>query len=279
MAFSYNGKNLPRISDWASAKRIFDKAVPLGPRGLNKLTGGSNRGLTEDTRYLETYGDFKRKPHINIREGKGGELILRMHATDVVTYFTNGDVALEPYDSVSTRGFLGQVGPIGMRFFLGCQVRHGHDPERTYVWGGDDPLRFAWDAVTRGWFYVSGARPTKRRVVDKDKLKELRAALRPFMDWAEAVMTLTGGDAPLCLSDVEDRPANFVDVPMELLRRVQAQEIDAYPKLLAYCRASMHVMRVSAADLAKLEKRLCKQLRYVLTEEIPIGKKPKKDLV
>ena len=282
--FSYDARNVPIICGWEGAKRLYDRAVPLGPRGLNKLSARTQSCFHgTDPRYLETTGNFKRKPHVNIRELPGGEIALRYHDTDVITYHANGDVAFMPYDSVSTRRLLDRVSPVNVRHASGSVVAVDRNPERFYKWNGIDPLLFCRSDNGRSLEYVSGAQATTRRRVDKEKLKELRIALKDFYTWANAVIALSGGHAPLSNVDIlnewHNMPVAHVDVPLPLLQRVQAGEMEQYPKLLAFCRSRVYDSHVSRSELDKLETRLCKQLRFTETETIPIGEKPKKDLV
>jgi hypothetical protein len=282
--FSYDARNVPTICDWEGAKRLYDRAAPINAKGIARLSARTQSCFQgTDPRYLETTGNFKRKPRVNIRELKNGAIALRLHDTDVVTYHANGDVAFEPYDSVSTRRLLDRVSPVNVRHATGSVVIVGRAPERFYKWDHIDPLLFCRSADGRTLEYVSGAQATTRRRVDKEKLMELRAALKGFYQWAAAVMDLSGGSAPLSNADLRNEwgsgTVNFIDVPLPLLQRVQAGDMEQYPKLLAFCRSRVYDSHVSRSELAKLETRLCKQLRLTVTETIPIGEKPRKDLV
>lgn len=85
-----------RIDDYASAKAKYESIEPI-------------RGRSGDIRPLAT----RRNDNLTIRK-HGDDYVVRLYATDVVTYHANGDVSFLPYASRSTNAVVGAYGPVGV---------------------------------------------------------------------------------------------------------------------------------------------------------------------
>jgi hypothetical protein len=59
--------------------------------------------------------DDRRKHHMTIRIGDAGEVRCKLYRTDVVTYYPNGIIELEPYNTGSTNEFANRLLPNGVK--------------------------------------------------------------------------------------------------------------------------------------------------------------------
>lgn len=89
--FAYNGGDLPSLHCYADAFRCWDNA-----------TQWRDSKREWDGRKLDG-----NKRHITIRKGNNGQIICRMHSTDVVVYHTDGSIHVDcSYGSRSTDEFI-----------------------------------------------------------------------------------------------------------------------------------------------------------------------------
>lgn len=87
MSFSINTHDLPKIRDYAEAKRQWEKTEPW-------------RGSTDEHDERPLAGRILRNK--TIRLTNNGSIALRLHDTDVVIYHQDGSITLNAYESVST---------------------------------------------------------------------------------------------------------------------------------------------------------------------------------
>lgn len=97
MAWSINVRGMPSVPDLATAAKLWADAKPW-------------RNRHESWRELDGRRNFH-KYIVKLDDDRGYQLVL--HQTPLVTYYTNGNLALQTYDSVSTIDFAHKVRPTG----------------------------------------------------------------------------------------------------------------------------------------------------------------------
>lgn len=101
-----NAGSLPRIGSYEAALAEFQKRPDYTDRMRSeKRIYGCSKPLSP----------YKHKTHLTIRQEHGGDIALRYHYTDVVTYHRNGDFTVEGFSSQSTNTFLAMTTPNGVR--------------------------------------------------------------------------------------------------------------------------------------------------------------------
>lgn len=91
MAFSYDGRNLPRLTNYAAALRFWERADKWRDY--------------ENDRVL----DSKRKKYVTIRKLRDESIACRLHNTDVVTFHPDNTMTVVPWRSVSTDAFFNSL--------------------------------------------------------------------------------------------------------------------------------------------------------------------------
>lgn len=94
MAFSYDGRNLPRITNYTLASDVLDRA----PRWKNQTGDYDERAL-----------DTKRKKHVTIRKLRDNSIACRLHNTDVITFHPDNTMTVKPWSSISTDEFFNSL--------------------------------------------------------------------------------------------------------------------------------------------------------------------------
>lgn len=97
MAWGMNTWDIPRVQNFAAAAKIWADAKPW-------------RNQHESWRQLEARRAYHKRV-VKLSDDEGYQLVL--HQTPLVTYYTNGNLALQTYDSVSTIDFAHKVRPTG----------------------------------------------------------------------------------------------------------------------------------------------------------------------
>ena len=180
MSWSNNCYKLPRIADYAAAKKRFDDTAQ--PRA--SLWNAFQRPL-----------DGARAHHKRIQfdpSDQAYELVL--YRTPLVTYYPDGTIAVRPDSRKMSREFLYATLPLGLSVT-------SHADETMVV--AHTPKGKAWYSVAVGalhfkhcgdhlWRITS---PTDQRIRERMCLK--RAALvckatRPFLDWVQTTRALCG---------------------------------------------------------------------------------------
>lgn len=94
MAFSYDGRNLPILSNYARAYEFWERAQQW-------------RGETGE--YDGRVLDKRSKKYVTIRKLNNNAIACRLHATDVITFHPDGGLTLRPYPSTMTDEFTNTV--------------------------------------------------------------------------------------------------------------------------------------------------------------------------
>jgi len=91
MAFSYEGHNLPHLSNHAEALRFWEQA--------ETWRGESNERIL----------DKRAKRNVTIRQTSDGSIACKLHHTDVVVYRPDNTLTIRPWMSMSTDTFAGRL--------------------------------------------------------------------------------------------------------------------------------------------------------------------------
>lgn len=167
-----------------------------------------------------------------------GDVSLRLHSTDVVTWHPDDSITCRTYDSASTAKFAWATLPANMNatmhhgeLFYGCRNPDGQDHSFKWYRAGSEPLRFrpvpgsllAWEctnAHTSTRYFV--------RHIDRDVSKEIRAKLQPFERWVQSLAAVNGGDMTTLFT-------NNTHAPVDWLLQDQI-EVEDWPHVLRkYC--------------------------------------------
>lgn len=260
----------PTINDHAGAQRAFDKIKPW-------------RGGNEHERPLGN----RRDKHKQLVLLNNGDFACRLYSTDVVTYHRDNTISIRRYDTASTVEFANAILPWELRttLHLGqmwvCMTtmtdpdRWPHDSAvRHYLREGKERLRFQRIATPTGPSMAfrcvnpEANDPAKRLLLDKTRTKQVREILRPFEQWAKAVLGLNEGRPP-------QQVAGSVHVRSLLNGDLQP---DDYPHLLVwYSRHDYYrqcrVMQGNWLDALRTDA--YRHMHAFVEEVVPITELPK----
>lgn len=92
MAFNYNGRGLPKLSNYVQARDFFEAAKTWrgDPEGAERKLDGSKR-------------------HTGIRRLHDDSIACRLYHTDVITYHPDDTITVRPYESRTTDKFFNQL--------------------------------------------------------------------------------------------------------------------------------------------------------------------------
>lgn len=180
MSWSNNCYKLPRIADYAAAKKRFDGTAQ--PRA--SLWSAFQRPL-----------DGAKAHHKRIQfdpSNQAYELVL--YRTPLVTYYPNGTVAVRPDSRKMSRDFLYATLPLGL------SVMNHADQTMVIAHTLEGP---AWYSVAVGALHFEHcgnhlwrlSSPTDQRIRERMCLKRaalIRKAAKPFLDWVQTTRALCG---------------------------------------------------------------------------------------
>lgn len=191
--FSCKMDGIPTIKDYDTAKRVFERIKPWRnypdtQRPLRKRSE-QHKTIVHDT-WADTYA-------------------ARLYNTDVVTYHKDGTIDAQTWGSRMTMEFFDAVAPFGMgatsvrgAMFIHVQTTTGWvnvQPER----GTLSFRRVEKDSSVFEILNRDNVRPQYRKLVDRARAKEVREAIRPFLDWCRAIVALKGGNVPRVARDMK----------------------------------------------------------------------------
>ncbi len=180
MSWSNNCHKLPRIADYAAAKKRFDDTAQ--PRA--SFWGAFQRPL-----------DGARAHHKRIQfdpSDQAYELVL--YGTPLVTYYPDGTVAVRPDDRQMSRDFLHATLPLGLSVMSHANetmvIAHTLEGQAWYLQAvGALHFRHCGNHL---WQLTS---PTDQRIRERMCLKRaalVRKATKPFLDWVQTTRVLCG---------------------------------------------------------------------------------------
>lgn len=219
MAFRIDGRFLPGISTYADCDKHFKRwLVGLTPRRTNGTWG---------TEVLPLVGwkDSSKRIELN---GASLESYygLVYHRTTVVGYYPDGRVFFNAaYDSASTHIFFERLAPAGWhiqrakgrRFY----VRRSYGSEEWHVIPGSGYLWLNCDGSVKN----PSPFTYNKTLANMPVRKEVRAKLKPFVEWYHA-MTRVGGSMRAVMWDDETIKAQVGGAsPLRLLHEAATQHL------------------------------------------------------
>lgn len=190
---------VPAINNYGEAKRIFERIPPW-------------RGCGEHERPIAK----RRDKHKMIVRLNNDDIACRLYNTDVVTYHKDDTISIRRYDTASTVEFANAVLPWELQttMHLGQMwVRMETVPRpqqwpyddgkvRHYLREGKERLRFKRMVAPTGSLMAfeclnpEAHDPAKRLLLDKERARQTREMLRPFEQWAQALLGINNGRPP-----------------------------------------------------------------------------------
>lgn len=150
--FSYNGRNLPTLNNYAAALSFYEQAKTW-------------RNDSDNERKLDGS-----KRHVAIRKESNGSIACKLHRTDVITYHPDNTITVKPWGSRSTDEFFNGLarGIYGLSSsFTSGVIRVG---ERFYR--AIDTLKI--DIGSRPLALLSEPEPFRFATINRKRAKEVR---------------------------------------------------------------------------------------------------------
>jgi len=210
MAFAISGHTLPGIHSFEHCEALAAKRrARLTARQRNSAAAWSDNKLP----LWDNHGRWSNQHHKRmewVTAGEDSRWDLMLYRSAVVSYFKDGRIKLNAaYNSTSTRNFFEELRPYNARLMRAG--RYGYAYCIGHTSGGRWEVKeygdgVEWHEVNRacddkwdqallidGQGTVLNPQPwtVKKTVSDKERRKELRAKLKPFTDWFDA-MTKVG---------------------------------------------------------------------------------------
>lgn len=182
----------------------------------------------------------------------------RLHNTDCVEYFPNGDIVLrtQGHTTTSTASFIGRFGPFHAtkshnHVWIGVPVStensrlHRYLPIPCMGEYKDKGIRLCYVPETDGYRIVAPA--MTRKVINRAKAKDARKVYQPFLNWAKTFLQLSDGwimyeTRKAIMPSLQDKPAWYGEFDYERMSRdgrhwsvkmlEWARQEDNYPLLL-----------------------------------------------
>lgn len=189
--FQINGYNLPGLGNYAACVEHVNEKRP----GLKRLRNTNVWG--ENTLPLVNWRDTNKRLQLHDAGTPDERWACVYHCTEVVGYFKDGRVLLDAsYDSSSTRTFFDNLSPAGIwttrpkrgywAYRLPGDKYHRVNRDLDSMW--DQAMLLGPDGTVlnpQDW-------RIKKTVADMPRRRELRAALKPFTTWFDAMTKCTG---------------------------------------------------------------------------------------
>lgn len=199
--FSISTQDIWRVDNFLHAERIFAKRKPW-------------RGGDPNVVPIERFG--RRAKHKTLVRLNNDTYAARLYDTNLVTYHRDGRVEFRTYDSQSSMKFIDAVSPMGTHsvisggrgMFISYRVEQGEGWAYKFVqpeanksvvlrpvdnlpnWTLENPQDMRTFTVKR---------------VDRRRAREVREKISPFVQWASAVVALSGYDVTPVVRDVTTR--------------------------------------------------------------------------
>jgi len=168
MVWNINAYNIPRIRSYEEALKFYESAD-------NSPASNGWRALCR-----------KRDTSKIIRHDSAGDIRIRYHHTDVVTYKPDGRVVVQPYDSVNTVAFADRVLPNGVvarstggKMWVG-DLDGVYQPVQNELVFLQGPNKWFVDKTT--------VAPVTQYQLDRSKAAAIRKTMKPFTDWIESAI-------------------------------------------------------------------------------------------
>lgn len=173
MSWSSNHDDLRTIGSYAAALSRWESVTPI--RGSN----------------LRPLGN-RRKQHQEIIKRADNSIACKLYRTDVVTFHPDESVEVRTYNSRSTATFADALLPSGLRAFMHLgrmAVRMACDTGTEAFFESAQTLIFRKTSHSN-WELTTVPAEQEHVVLDKVKTREIRKALKPYADYAGALLRL-----------------------------------------------------------------------------------------
>lgn len=211
MSFSSAVDGIPSFHNFSDAERYFNntKAVrstfwPADERPLRKRS--------ESTKVLVKHHN---------------SYAARLHSTDMVTWHKDGTVSMTRYDSQSSVKFAERVSPSGLAACSHQSAMWLGYLSDQFNWRWVQPqhgkqLQFQYAGYSSRWTLLNPEDCVRHhsRSVNRARAKEVRQAIKPVMDWMQAVKAISGGDITELMAPVSASHWTLRHVYDENIRRV-----------------------------------------------------------
>lgn len=232
MSFSTNMSGAPIISTYEEALVHYNSIKPV--RGHGDL-----RPIMPNQR---------RAHHKRIVLERDTSVSLRLHNTDLITYHpplvghdvVTRRVTLNGWPSMSSSAFMHPFLPKGVqvrlhmgRMFIGIVTDVGDTywvcPSRAFTIETKDN-GISWRIEAESDTFASFS----RKLLDKDKAKEVRKNIAPFLAWVKAVSALNNEDVTeLCESHISWDKETFSKADAHIKQLINVEiGVEDYPKIL-----------------------------------------------
>lgn len=213
---------IPTIQNYEDAERIFNKIKPVK----------SNR-WDANTRPIRTR---KENHKLLVKQGDVA-YAARLYRTDMATYYRDGRIALTRDDHQMSNDFLDAVLPHGLqtarhrgKMWFGMRDDH----EWRFYQGERKALMFFEPTGTGTWKLLNPEACVihEHKTVNRAKSKDVREALKPLVQYINAVAAISNGDIT---GAVAEGPKPYTPEYNEMLRQQLQGTLDPehYPKFLS----------------------------------------------
>lgn len=276
MSFNCAMDGISRIQTFNEAKAVFRGTKPV-------------RTWSTNTRPLRKRGESHK-----LLVERHDSVAARLYNTDMVTWWDDGRVSIARDDHIMSRDFVAAVAPFGL-----CSHWHGgefwiraiHKPgEVAYYQPNHSHELYFQREAGNNWALLNpdDCKRHERVTVNKDKAKEIRAALKPVNTWMQAVNAVSGGDLAALVDGVDFVTVRDIRRLVELHLMDGDLDPDDYPKFLKWAvKRTWHRHSGPTRDLYEKAylpgnwqqnlAHLCYQTLDAFDREtIPLGELPKK---
>lgn len=178
---------MAKLSGYEYYKNKYNNTKPIRGRSVEcRPLGARHRDWEQVVRYVESVN------------GEDVEVYgARLYETDCVKYYPNGDIKLlaETWSTPITAAFIGNHSPF--RCYkqykkLWVSIKPDDTEAKTYpIPEGKEGLTIEW--VEGDWYRPVGEVRILKQVVDRQKAKDARKPLEPFLNWARVIHKLSDG--------------------------------------------------------------------------------------
>ena len=223
--FSNSMDNIPRINDFKDAAYTWSTIKPVRTWATNERPLRARR---EQHKVLRQYHD---------------SYAARLYRTDMVTYWEDGRVSITRDDHQMSKAFVDAVAPQGLfatghlgEMFITARVNHTTN-HMHYQPKHGQTLHFKRVGYTSMWELLNPEDCIRHEkvTVNREKSKVVREALKPLVNWMNAVNTVATGDVAPVVGTLDTMPSVHTvtdELKLNLLDGAIAPE--RYPLFMAY---------------------------------------------
>lgn len=175
---------MSKLSGYEYYKEKFNNTKPIRGRAVEcRPLGARHRDWEQVVKYVENGEDV---------------YCARLYQTDCVKYYPNGDIKLiaETYATPITAQFIGNHSPFRCykaykKLWVSIKSGTGEDSKAYPIPEGEQGLTVEW--IEGDWYKPVGEVKITKQVVDRQKAKDARKPLEPFLNWAKVIHKLSDG--------------------------------------------------------------------------------------